>query len=271
VKILINKIFVICPIGSADSNERKQSDNLMEFVIEKAISNMAMNCQIIRADKIAEPGRITKQIAKEIAESDLVIADLSGLNANVMYELGVRHGLRKPCILMTNQGQSLPFDLLDLRTIFYELSLSGAKKACQDLESQIKSVLDGRVDLIEYLTNADDNSSNPDPDRDPSELDLLLTLLDSNAHMSREIDELKELVRLVGGIVVELRDSKDKEVEVKTQEMAINFLSSMMTQGIQNPDGFQQIMSIFQKLQENSPTVENDKQATIPSEDTSSN
>jgi hypothetical protein len=262
---------VICPIGSADSNERKQSDSLMEFVIEKAISNMAMNCHIIRADKIAEPGRITKQIAKEIAESDLVIADLSGLNANVMYELGVRHGLRKPCILMTTQGQSLPFDLLDLRTIFYELSLGGAKKACQDLESQIKSVLDGRIDLIEYLTNADDSSSDQGIDRDPNELDLLLTLLESNAHMSREIDELKELVRLVGGIVVELRDSKDKEVEVKTQEMAMNFLSSMMTQGIQNPDGFQQIMSFVQKLQENSnPTVENDQQTTIPSEDSSS-
>jgi hypothetical protein len=239
-QIQIKKIFIICPIGAEDSEDRKQSDQLMKYIIEAAVRELQLDCEIIRADRVSEPGRITMQIAREIGVSDLVIADLSRLNANVMYELGVRHGLGKPCILMAHQGQSLPFDLLDLRTIFYEFSLPGAEKASKELQLQIKAVQEGRADVISktmFSVNPQDSYSTVDNGRN-IEYDVLVTLLESAGHVSRELEETKELVRLVGGIVVELRDSKNQENEVKTQEVGMNFLTTMMSQGIQNPEGF---------------------------------
>src|SRR4051794_19690514 len=119
-------IFVACPIGDEDSQERKRSDNLLKYVISPVVGEIlggTPEAAILRSDKIATPGRITVQILRALAESDVVIADLTGTNPNVMYEVGIRQALVKPFVLMAEKGQELPFDLSDLRTVFYRLEL----------------------------------------------------------------------------------------------------------------------------------------------------
>ena len=51
-----------------------------------------------------------------ISDADLVVADLTGLNANVMYEVGVAHALRKPTLVVTQEIDELPFDLRTSRS-----------------------------------------------------------------------------------------------------------------------------------------------------------
>lgn len=72
-----------------------------------------------RADKIERPGRITEQILDALAAADVVIADITGLNANVVYELGYADASRTPLIILSQDPAASPFDLKDLRQIRY--------------------------------------------------------------------------------------------------------------------------------------------------------
>jgi catechol 2,3-dioxygenase-like lactoylglutathione lyase family enzyme len=136
-------IFVACPIGAENSPERNRSDQLLEHILYPVIDDLLGKPDevIVRADTIGEPGRITSHIARELDIADVVIADLIGLNPNVMYEVGVRHTLNKPLVLMAIDGQLLPFDLHDYRTIFYKLDLKGIKPAQEQLKKQLEKIL----------------------------------------------------------------------------------------------------------------------------------
>ena len=62
---------------------------MWENVFEPACQRFGM--QPLRADKLPQPGEITDQVFGLLRDADVVIADLTGGNANVMYELGLRH------------------------------------------------------------------------------------------------------------------------------------------------------------------------------------
>jgi hypothetical protein len=114
-------IFFICPIGDDGTEIRKSSDavfKLVELVVRNNEELRSHN--VIRADKIAESGRITIQIYQHLVEADICVVDLTGLNPNVLYELGIRQALLKPYILIARKGTELPFDLQDARTFFYD-------------------------------------------------------------------------------------------------------------------------------------------------------
>jgi hypothetical protein len=87
---------------------------------------------VIRADEIGRPRRITDAIMQAIFTSDLIIADLTGNNPNVFYELGVAHAIGCDVILLT-QEQTIPFDIITERTIFYKKTAQGIKELASNL------------------------------------------------------------------------------------------------------------------------------------------
>lgn len=132
------KCFVVSPIGEEGSEIRKQSDNVLEFIIKEALQPLGYDVE--RADTIAESGLITTQIIERITSCDLLVADLSRHNANVFYELAIRHVTAKPFIHLIEAGQKIPFDVAASRTIIYSLDLSGAKRAKDELQQQARAV-----------------------------------------------------------------------------------------------------------------------------------
>jgi len=78
-----------------------------------------------------------------LVKADLVVSDLSGLNANVMYELALRHSIRKPCIMICLEGQQLPFDLYDKRTIFFRNDYQGGVEFRGRFHKAARAALDG--------------------------------------------------------------------------------------------------------------------------------
>jgi tetratricopeptide (TPR) repeat protein len=90
----------------------------------------------IRADEIQKTGAITKDIVTRLGECDLVIADLTDLNPNVFYELGVRHALRgvgTVMILDEKRTPEIPFDLSAYRVIKFTGDLAGIDALIQAL------------------------------------------------------------------------------------------------------------------------------------------
>jgi hypothetical protein len=131
--------FVIAPIGSKESETRKRSDKVLKHIIKP----IAEKCcyKVIRADKISEPGIITTQIIQHLLDDDLVIADLTGKNPNVFYELAIRHTVRKPVVQIIKYDESIPFDVSTTRTIKLNLQdLDSVAECKEELEKQIHSV-----------------------------------------------------------------------------------------------------------------------------------
>jgi hypothetical protein len=112
--------FVITPIGSDDSVERKHSDTVLKHLLAPVLEPFGL--RPVRADKITKPGIITKQVIEYIAFSKLCIADLSFSNPNAFYELGVRHAFKLPTIQVIRKGDKIPFDVSQGRTIIVDTS-----------------------------------------------------------------------------------------------------------------------------------------------------
>ena len=123
--------FVIAPIGADGSVVRQRSDQLFRHVILPAAAECGYT-QVHRADQLNRTGLITSQIMEHLNRCDLVIADLSDHNPNVFYELAVRHCFLKPAIPLIVYDQSIPFDLIQMRTIKYDLADPDAINNCRE-------------------------------------------------------------------------------------------------------------------------------------------
>lgn len=124
-----DRCFVIMPFGDP-------FDNLYREVLAPAIK--ARGLEPCRADEINKPGVIVDQIWKGINDAKLCVADVSGRNANVMYELGLAHAIGKPVVQLVQDASDLPFDLKALRHIVYGVGTPSDKEA---LRSQLETML----------------------------------------------------------------------------------------------------------------------------------
>jgi hypothetical protein len=129
--------FILTPIGDEDSAIRRHIDGIIDAVIQPELES---NYEVKVAHRIAETGSITKQIIELIYESDLIIANLTGTNPNVMYELAFRHTLGSPSIVIAEAGTKLPFDISSERTIFYTNDLQGTIDARRELKGYIDNL-----------------------------------------------------------------------------------------------------------------------------------
>lgn len=76
----------------------------------------------IRADaEIFGTGKIIDQIWSGIQSARILVAELTGRNPNVLYELGLAHALRKPVVLVSSNEGDVPFDVRHVRVIYYDV------------------------------------------------------------------------------------------------------------------------------------------------------
>ncbi|MBI1760966.1 MAG: hypothetical protein HYR56_05960 [Acidobacteria bacterium] len=138
--------FVITPIGLEESIERKHSDAILKHLLEPVLFEFGL--RPIRADKIAKPGLITKQVIEYIAYSRLCIADLSFNNPNAFYELGVRQAFKLSAIQIIRKGDKIPFDVSQGRTIIIDTSdpytiLDRFESARKELKEHVYNTIKG--------------------------------------------------------------------------------------------------------------------------------
>jgi hypothetical protein len=112
-----------------------------ERVIRPAIEEAGLSC--VRGDEIYTQQAIIHDIWQSIRQARLVVAELSGRNPNVMYEIGLAHAIGKPIILLTRNQEDVPFDLKALRYLFYDVNNPDWGETLRsELLKKVRNVLD---------------------------------------------------------------------------------------------------------------------------------
>lgn len=118
--------------------------NEVYTTIKEAVESPEVNFRCKRADDIMGGGHIMESVLKEIGESEIVIADLTGRNPNVFYELGITHMMKDPnkVILLIQDIETMPFDLSPFRSIVYKQESAGRTQLKLDIQNAINEVAD---------------------------------------------------------------------------------------------------------------------------------
>ncbi len=95
----------------------------------------------VRVDDLYGPDVIVDSIFRTIEEAQLVVADVTNQNANVLYETGLAHGRNRDVVFLTQNPDHVPFDLNRIRYIKYESNDEGLKKLTDDLKQTIVECL----------------------------------------------------------------------------------------------------------------------------------
>lgn len=180
------KCFIITPIGERNSSIYRHIEGVIGTVIKPLLEKYNFS-DIKAAHQINESGSINNQLISRILNDDLVIANLTGNNSNVMYELAIRHATGRPIIHICEEGTVLPFDLKGERTIFYTNDIKGAK----ELEEGINEFLES----IEYDKQYLDN-----PIYNAQQSDMLIKSVQGNEPMELIVNKLEKLTEEVSSL-----------------------------------------------------------------------
>jgi hypothetical protein len=125
------------PVGSLENTVYTEAIEVLGAVIEPACKVFGITP--IRADQIRRPGEIPDQVYRALRDWDLVIADLTDANPNVMYELALRHVTGK-CVISISQHRRLPFDVGHVRTEQFARTEAGLINCRDRLVEAIRTV-----------------------------------------------------------------------------------------------------------------------------------
>jgi hypothetical protein len=197
--------FVISPIGPGASNIRARSDFVLEEIIEPAAKDNGL--KIMRSDADQRPGLITSQIIRHLLNAKMVVADLTDQNANVFYELALRHAFRRPVVQMILKGQAIPFDTHGLRTIEYALPDDAStpeklreafqiiEKARNDVSQQISAALSPNYEVESTVTLAarlEELTRSKTPESQTTQ--IMETILEQISSLNKSFQNMKSLV-----------------------------------------------------------------------------
>src|SRR3954453_19040660 len=99
--------YVIMPFSSTDQCTSEQWTEIYEELFRPSVLDCGYSCE--RAQPAT--GSLSRNIIERLRSSFIVLADVTDRNANVFYELGIRHALSKRTIIVSRVGQALPSDL----------------------------------------------------------------------------------------------------------------------------------------------------------------
>ncbi|MED3538282.1 hypothetical protein ABEX53_17280 [Bacillus toyonensis] len=235
----MKKCFIVCPIGSEDSPQRKRSDIVLKYIIEPVCNEFEF--EVIRVDKINSVDRIDNTIIEHLKTAELVIADMTEHNPNAFYEMGFRHALGKPLIPIMEEETKIPFDVANLRTITYATNdLDKAETAKQRLRETITS-----FDIQEQS----DEKQNKQPSSEHGSVNVVPYLL----NIQDSLAELKSLVSERNNEVAEQTiDLAMQQIQKNSLLPEQKLLEVFMSQAFQDPDKFKQVADLAKQFQTNS-------------------
>ena len=126
-------------------------DKIFNDLIKPALEEVGYDVK--RADSIVNQQNILKDVVRGIAEADLVVADLTSVNPNVFYELGISHTMQKPTVLLTQSIEDVPFDLKSYRVVQYSVRFDEAPELSQVLKDIVEKAKSGKLGFGNPVTD----------------------------------------------------------------------------------------------------------------------
>jgi len=93
--------------------------------VRRAVESSEVNMRCIRADEMYSTKSVMADVLDLIRRANVVIAEVTSCNPNVLYELGICHAVKDKVVLLTQQPDTLPFDFKHIRTVSYQNSING--------------------------------------------------------------------------------------------------------------------------------------------------
>lgn len=173
----------------------------------------AESFEFANAGDLDNQQNILKDIVVEIHLADVIIADLTGLNPNVFYELGLAHAMNKKVIIITQDITELPFDIRSYRANQYSLQFNKIIHLYSKLEELLAGAISGDVQfgnpVSDYVKDTQipsmqgaisvvrdtENSvieESEDNDEDKGFLDFISDIEESTIIMTSEINAMRD-------------------------------------------------------------------------------
>lgn len=137
--------YVMMPYGGGDPSKKSFFEGVFSSIIVSAARNAGFaDSEIIREDHKGEAGSVSGNIVYHLAKSDVLIADLTGQNPNVFYELGVAHVFHKSAtVLICQKDAPIPFDVQGLNVVLYSTDITEVADSVTRITNAIVSRLKG--------------------------------------------------------------------------------------------------------------------------------
>ncbi len=132
--------FVIMPFSSTSRYTSEQWTGIFNNVHKPAVTGSRLGYRCVRSN--IRTGAFIKDILMQLNQADVVLADLTDMNSNVFYELGVRHTLRNRTILVSQTMDDVPSDLKQYGVITYETTPNGVVKYKTKLNNLLRDIRD---------------------------------------------------------------------------------------------------------------------------------
>lgn len=111
----VEQAFVISQIGGEGTPTRQRADVIADYIIAPIAKEFELSVE--RSDRDPTPGPITSALLRSLLASRVVVADLTGENPNVYYELCFAHSFGLPVVILVDKAENLPFDIKNERVI----------------------------------------------------------------------------------------------------------------------------------------------------------
>lgn len=272
------KAFVIMPYGGSDPERVREFKRVFRYLIQDSIDNYDNKAEIIRQDYSSEGGYIIRNVIDNLANAELVVADLSYNNWNVAYELGLRHVMSKyGTVLICNDQTELPYDIKQMNVIIYpahdwidsaeEISdqitraIENAMKQIRP-DSPVFDVFPGLPDSLPAILSGDSDKEkarmlalSDELDKAKAEIRKLRTRIEEAGLDSSEVKQTRNL-RDIMQKAVSKRTYIGSEATSRLQELADNksydefaeFLTTVLQDGYLDEYDCKKVYAICKKL-----------------------
>ena len=229
--VSMRKCFVVSPIGDTGSDIRKNADQLYQHIIKPVCEKCGFEAK--RVDDFNTLDSITQDILDALNEYDLVIADLTGHNPNVFFEIGYRTKSQKPIIHLKRKGETLPFDVSAIRTFEYDLTDLDMVIATKERLEQV--IMNFKYDSIKERKSSGNSFEN----------NLIVSSLnDIQYKIDVLTEEMKKKENETIKTVIETFNAQKQQPESLETEM----LKILMPELLRNPNAADALLKLSEKF-----------------------
>ncbi len=229
VKDFMKTCFVVSPIGETVSEIMSNADKLFKYIISPVCESCGF--EPVRVDQINDSDSITQTIIDKLLSSELVIADISGHNPNVFFEMGYRKCTDKPIIHLKKKGETIPFDVNTVRTFEYDLTdLDNVEETKKRLEQTIGTF------SFENKTNA------LGQDEENNKQLFFQSILTMLYQIQDSITELKEQINKKDTETIQAIMQTSLNNAQKEESTDVVMMKTLLPELIKNPKLFQNLM-----------------------------